>query len=92
MHREIGRFVAGLPLSRLVVCGDLGREIAAGAKQAGMSHQAIVEVADAAGAADVLKKSVRRGDVVLVKASRGMRMEQIVQGLTGMKAVTKQAS
>jgi UDP-N-acetylmuramoyl-tripeptide--D-alanyl-D-alanine ligase len=92
MHRDIGRFVAGLPLSRLIVCGDLGREIAAGAKQAGMSHQAIVEVADATAAAELLKKSVRRGDVVLVKASRGMRMEQIVQGLTGMKAVTKQAS
>jgi UDP-N-acetylmuramoyl-tripeptide--D-alanyl-D-alanine ligase len=92
MHREVGRFVAGLPLSRLIVCGDLGREIAAGAKQGGMPHQAIVQVADTAAAADLLKKSCRRGDVVLVKASRGMRMEQIVQGLTGMKAITKQAS
>ena len=51
-----------------------------------------MEVADATSAAELLKKSVYRGDVVLVKASRGMRMEQIVQGLTGMKAVTKQAS
>jgi UDP-N-acetylmuramoyl-tripeptide--D-alanyl-D-alanine ligase len=49
-------------------------------------------LSDASAAADLLKKSVGRGDVVLVKASRGMRMEQIVQGLTGMKAVTKQAS
>ncbi|HWC51183.1 MAG TPA: UDP-N-acetylmuramoyl-tripeptide--D-alanyl-D-alanine ligase [Nitrospira sp.] len=92
MHRDVGRFAAELPLSRLFVCGELGREIAAGAKQGGMPPQAIVETADAAAAADLLKKSVRRGDVVLVKASRGMRMEQIVQGLTGMKAVTKQAS
>jgi UDP-N-acetylmuramyl pentapeptide synthase len=52
----------------LFVCGDLGREIAAGAKQGGMPQQAIVETADAAAAADLLKKSVRRGDVVLVKA------------------------
>jgi UDP-N-acetylmuramoyl-tripeptide--D-alanyl-D-alanine ligase len=92
MHRDVGRFAAGLGLSRLVVCGQLGKEIAAGARQEGMSQTAIVEVADAASAADLLKKFVRRGDVVLVKASRGMRMEQIVQGLTGMKAVTKQAS
>jgi UDP-N-acetylmuramoyl-tripeptide--D-alanyl-D-alanine ligase len=92
MHRDVGRFAAELPLSRLFVCGDLGREIAAGAKQGGMPHDAIVEAPDAAAAADLLKRSVRRGDVVLVKASRGMRMEQIVQGLTGMKAVTKQAS
>lgn len=92
MHRDVGRFIAGLPISRLIVCGDLGREIAAGARQGGMPPQAIVEMVDAVSAADLLKKSVRRGDVILVKASRGMRMEQIVQGLTGMKAVTSQAS
>jgi UDP-N-acetylmuramoyl-tripeptide--D-alanyl-D-alanine ligase len=92
LHRDVGRFAAGLKLSKLLVCGHLGKEIAAGARQEGMSQLAIVEVADAASAADLLKKSVRRGDVVLVKASRGMHMEQIVQGLTGMKAVTKQAS
>ncbi|HET8722519.1 MAG TPA: UDP-N-acetylmuramoyl-tripeptide--D-alanyl-D-alanine ligase [Nitrospira sp.] len=92
MHRDVGRFAAGLPLTRLIVCGQLGKEIAAGARQAGMSESAIVEVADAALASDCVRKSVHRGDVVLVKGSRGMRMEQIVQGLTGMKAVTKQAS
>ena len=92
LHREVGRFAAALPLSRLIACGDLGREIAAGAKEAGMSEQAVVELPDAGAAADFLKKSVRRGDVILVKASRGMRMEHIVQGLTGLKAVTKQAS
>ena len=92
MHRDVGRFAAGLKLTRLIVCGQLGKEIAEGARQAGMSESAIVEAADAASASDFVRKSVRRGDVVLVKGSRGMRMEQIVQGLTGMKAVTKQAS
>jgi UDP-N-acetylmuramoyl-tripeptide--D-alanyl-D-alanine ligase len=92
LHRDVGRFAAGLPLSRLIVCGDLGSEIAAGARQAGMPDHIILEVSDANSAADLLKKSLQRGDVVLVKASRGMRMEHIVQGLTGMKAVTKQAS
>ena len=57
-----------------------------------MSDSAIVEMSDVASAAEWLKKTVRKGDVILVKASRGMRMEQIVQVLTGMKAVTKQAS
>lgn len=92
MHRDVGRYAAGLPISKLIVCGELGKEIAAGARQAGMASQAMVEMPDASAAADLLKRSVRRGDVVLVKASRGMRMEQIVQVLTGMKAVTKQAS
>ncbi|HEX9155418.1 MAG TPA: UDP-N-acetylmuramoyl-tripeptide--D-alanyl-D-alanine ligase [Nitrospira sp.] len=92
MHREVGQFLAGLHLSRLIVCGPLGHEIAEGAKRAGMSESAIIETPDAAGAAELLRRMVRQGDVVLVKASRGMKMEQIVQVLTGMRAVTKQAS
>lgn len=92
MHREVGQFLAGLHLSRLIVCGPLGHEIAEGANRAGMSESAIIETPDAAGAAELLQRMVRQGDVVLVKASRGMKMEQIVQVLTGMRAVTKQAS
>jgi UDP-N-acetylmuramoyl-tripeptide--D-alanyl-D-alanine ligase len=57
-----------------------------------MAGSQIDEVVDAAAAADRLKRIVRQGDVVLVKASRGMKMEQVVQVLTGMRAVIKQAS
>jgi UDP-N-acetylmuramoyl-tripeptide--D-alanyl-D-alanine ligase len=92
LHREVGQFAAALKLTKLIVCGDLGREIAVGAREAGMSDQAIAQFPDASSAADLLKKTVRQGDVVLVKASRGMKMEHVVQGLTGMKAVTRQAS
>ena len=57
-----------------------------------MTVQALLVVGAPAGAAELLRRMVRQGDVVLVKASRGMKMEQIVQVLTGMRAVTKQAS
>ena len=92
MHREVGQVLATQGLSRLIVCGALGRDIAEGARRGGMAESQIDEVADAATAADHLKSIVRQGDVVLVKASRGMKMEQIVQVLTGMRAVIKQAS
>ena len=57
-----------------------------------MAGSQIDEVVDAATAADRLKRIVRQGDVVLVKASRGMKMEQVVQVLAGMRAVIKRAS
>jgi len=92
MHRDVGEFLAGQGLSRLIACGVLGKEIAEGARRAGMTGETVVETADAAGAAEVVRATVRQGDVVLVKASRGMKLEQVVQGLTGLRAVTKQAS
>jgi UDP-N-acetylmuramoyl-tripeptide--D-alanyl-D-alanine ligase len=92
MHRDVGEFLAAQGLSRLIVCGTLGRELGEGARQGGMAGSQIDEVVDAAAAADRLKRIVRQGDVVLVKASRGMKMEQVVQVLTGMRAVTKQTS
>jgi UDP-N-acetylmuramoyl-tripeptide--D-alanyl-D-alanine ligase len=92
MHRDVGQFLAGLGLSRLIACGTLGRDIAEGARQGGMADSKIDEVADAAAGADHLRRIVRQGDVVLVKASRGMKMEQVVQALTGVRAVIKKAS
>jgi UDP-N-acetylmuramoyl-tripeptide--D-alanyl-D-alanine ligase len=92
MHRDLGQFIAGQGLSRLIACGPLGQDIAEGARRGGMAEASIIEVVDATAATEFVRTSVRQGDVVLVKASRGMKMEQVVQGLTGMRAVTKQAS
>jgi len=92
LHRDVGQFLATQSLSRLIVCGTLGRDIADGARRGGMAGSQIEVVVDAAAAADHLKRMVRQGDVVLVKASRGMKMEQVVQVLVGMRAVIKRAS
>ena len=69
----------------------MGRELAEGARQAGMASDSITELPDAAAAAVALARMVRQGDVVLVKASRGMRMEQVVDALTGMRRVARKA-
>ena len=92
MHREVGQFLAGRRVSRLIACGSLGRDIADGARRAGMAVSTIVEVPDAAAATELVRATARQGDVVLVKASRGMKMEQVVEGLAGAGTVTKQAS
>ena len=78
--------------AKSVLAGSLGREIAEGARQGGMAPTRIAETVDASGAAELLKTVVQQGDVMLVKASRGMKMEQVVQTVMGMRAIAKQAS
>ncbi|MCC6967422.1 MAG: UDP-N-acetylmuramoyl-tripeptide--D-alanyl-D-alanine ligase [Nitrospira sp.] len=91
MHREVGVFLAGQGIGHLLACGVLGQELAAGARQAGMPADRIAELPDAHAAAAAVARMIRQGDVVLVKASRGMRMEQVVDALTGMRRAAKKA-
>jgi UDP-N-acetylmuramoyl-tripeptide--D-alanyl-D-alanine ligase len=86
-HEEIGRYAAGLPVGRLVTVGALAGRMADGAGAAGLAADAIRRCADVADARAVLQcwleaGEIRPGDVVLVKGSRGMRMERLIDGLT----------
>ncbi len=81
MHRAVGE-IAGRVLQRLVTVGDLGRDIAMGARQAGMAAEAVVSVQTREDAAAQISAWVGPGDVVLVKASRGMRLDEVVRLLT----------
>jgi len=92
MHEEVGEVVARLGINQLVACGSLGRGLARGAKQAGMDPSRIVQVADAQAAADAAKMIVKPGDVVLVKASRGMQLERVVDVIQNVKRTAKKAS
>ena len=81
-HQEVGRLVAKKNLSYLVACGKLGTQIAAGAKEKGMAASDVIAVKAVADAAKVLKRIVSRGDVVLLKASRGVQMEKVLDNIT----------
>ncbi len=92
MHEEVGGFVARHGIDRLVACGILGRSLARGAQQGGLDPAHIVEVSDAQAAAVAVKAIVKPGDVVLIKASRGMRLELVADTLQGVKRIAKKAS
>ncbi len=81
LHREVGEYLGRKGVAYLVAVGELGRELAAGAKRAGIPDSHISEVFDAAAAAQTMKALVQSGDVVLVKASRRLRLEQVVASL-----------
>ncbi len=80
-HREVGDLAAGIGLAGLITLGELGRYIAEGGRGAS-TIELIVEAASNDEAADLVKRRVSAGDVVLVKGSRAMKMEQIVSLLT----------
>jgi UDP-N-acetylmuramoyl-tripeptide--D-alanyl-D-alanine ligase len=92
MHAEVGEFIAHQGIDRIIVCGPLSRHLAEGARQAGMEGTRVVEVRDAAAAAVAVKGMVKQGDAVLVKASRGMKLEQVVQALQGTRRTAKKPS
>lgn len=81
LHREAGRDIAGLGVD--VVWGVRGdaRSLVEGAREAGMSEDATAFFETSEEAADALAGFVRPGDLVLVKGSRGVHTEKVVEAL-----------
>lgn len=75
-HQEIGRYAAKKGVSHLVACGRFARDMKRGAEKASRTIH-ISEAQDAVEAGHVLKTLAKRGDIVLVKASRGAMMERV---------------
>jgi UDP-N-acetylmuramoyl-tripeptide--D-alanyl-D-alanine ligase len=79
-HRVVGE-AAARTVDWLVVVGDGAAGIGEGAVAAGMDAARVVRVRDAEAAVVALPPRLRDGDVVLVKASRGIGLERVVDGL-----------
>jgi UDP-N-acetylmuramoyl-tripeptide--D-alanyl-D-alanine ligase len=79
-HREVGTAAAATS-DLLIVVGPGAAGIAAGAKAGGLDASRILEARDREAALDLLRVRLRDGDVVLVKASRGMELDLLVEAL-----------
>ena len=79
-HEAVGEAAAAIA-ELLVVVGPGAGGIAAGAQEAGLDARRIHVVPDADEALDVLRPRLRDGDVVLIKASRGIGLDRLVDGL-----------
>ena len=65
----------------LVTVGELGRLIGEEALQAGMRQEYVFMVSDADEAGLLLEEIIHTGDVILVKGSRGIRLDRVVTAL-----------
>ena len=81
-HQAVGGYFAHAGVERLIAIGDLAKYMAQGAVQAGMSQEQVSYFPDLEGAKEALSREIRAGVTILVKASRSMAFEKIVDYLT----------
>ena len=84
LHRDVGRFAAGAGLSLLVCFGSRARAIGEGATEAGIPSEHVTYTEDPAEAVEMVRRHAHPADVILVKGSRGMKMERISDPLAGV--------
>jgi UDP-N-acetylmuramoyl-tripeptide--D-alanyl-D-alanine ligase len=79
-HEMVGARVAEI-VDELVTVGERARTIASSARQAGLQKKAITEFENVHEVAEFLQQRLTARHVVLIKGSRGMRMDRIVSAL-----------
>ncbi|MFY9609571.1 MAG: UDP-N-acetylmuramoyl-tripeptide--D-alanyl-D-alanine ligase, partial [Blastocatellia bacterium] len=79
LHRATGRRVAELGIDLLIGIRGLASELIDGAREAGMSAESAVFCETPQEAAEIVAREARPGDLMLVKGSRGVMTEGVVE-------------
>ncbi len=83
LHEEIGRLAAELKIDVLAVLGEHSEALAAGARGAGMPRETILKGYERRELARLLRQILHPGDVLLLKGSRKMKLEELLPALNG---------
>jgi UDP-N-acetylmuramoyl-tripeptide--D-alanyl-D-alanine ligase len=81
LHAEIGRQIAEMGVDLLYTFGTLSRHINQAAREKGLSPRSAQHFSDFDLMAAELLKTLKPGDVLLVKASRSMKLERVGDAL-----------
>jgi UDP-N-acetylmuramoyl-tripeptide--D-alanyl-D-alanine ligase len=79
LHHEAGQAIADAGIDLLIGVRGLAAELVNGARQAGLEEALFAESSEKAGG--LLSDVIRQDDVVLVKGSRGVRTEKVIEKL-----------
>jgi UDP-N-acetylmuramoyl-tripeptide--D-alanyl-D-alanine ligase len=80
MHRECGRYIAGKKIDFLLGVRGLAKPMVEAACEAGMKAEFVATPEEAG---EWLARETREGDVVLLKASRGVKLEKAMETWKG---------
>jgi UDP-N-acetylmuramoyl-tripeptide--D-alanyl-D-alanine ligase len=89
-HREAGAAAAARGFAVVAGVGELARGLAAGAQASGAPAAPWFATGEAAAA--LAAGEVREGDVVLVKGSRGVGLDQVVRRLLDLDAAAAEGA
>jgi UDP-N-acetylmuramoyl-tripeptide--D-alanyl-D-alanine ligase len=87
LHRQCGRYIAEKGIDFLLGVRGQARDMVEAAKQGGMGAE-FVETPEEAG--EWLARETREGDVVLMKASRAVKLERAIEGWKELSAKTSE--
>ena len=76
-HRDVGKAVIKNNVDCLITIGEKARLIAESAAESGMDENSIFSFDDNESACAALGDIIQKGDVILLKASRSMRLEEV---------------
>ena len=79
IHRQTGETIAAMGIDVLIGVRGLAEDLVSGSETQGLADTRFVKDSDAAG--EHLAAEIKEGDVVLIKGSRGVRTEKVVERL-----------
>lgn len=80
-HRKVGQMCVEKNIDCLITIGEMAKYIAESAEENGMNPSDIYVFDDNASAIAKLHNIIKKGDVVWIKGSRGMHLEEIASAL-----------
>ncbi len=81
VHRELGSLVGKMNFDHIIFVGPSHAEFSAGVEASGFQNNLLVTKAYKNNLAESVQPVIDRDDLVLIKASRGMELERILQEL-----------
>jgi UDP-N-acetylmuramoyl-tripeptide--D-alanyl-D-alanine ligase len=80
-HDRVGELAARIRVDRLITVGEDARPIAAAGVREGVEPENVASYDEPEEAIEDVRRTARRGDVVLVKASRVVGLERVAEAL-----------
>ena len=86
-HLEVGRLAASLGIDFLIALGARAQTVASGAVDSGMDPAHVIVACDHGDASEHACGFLKERDTALVKGSRSMRMERVVEAISSEKGI-----